>query len=162
MKFFSKALFAIFSIPVIEKFITHLIGLIEFKKDLCIHVRGFRIYSNTLDRILASLMWKYSSLEDYETRLLRKTLREGMTIIDIGANIGYYTLLMGKLVGKDGTVYAFEPEKNNYRLLEKNILINKIPNIIPTQKAAANGEGTVRLFISKGHRGDHRIYVSDD
>jgi len=154
--------FDLINIPPIRFTAKKILGLIEFKKDICIHVGGFRIYSNTIDRLLASLMWKFESLEGYESQVLKDHLKKGMTIIDIGANIGYYTLLMGQITGPDGIVYAFEPEPNNFRLLSKNILKNNIQNIHPFQKAVSDKNGFIKLFISKEHRGDHKIFETDD
>ena len=61
-------------------------------------------------------------LRDYErdTRILcQKLLHSGMTMVDVGAHIGYYSLLAAKLVGEEGKVYAFEPDPLNYSLLKK-------------------------------------------
>ena len=162
MSTLSSTFFDLINIPFIRLTAKKILGLIEFKKDICIHVGGFRIYSNTIDRLLASLMWKFESLEGYESQVLKDHLKKGMTIIDIGANIGYYTLLMGQITGPDGIVYAFEPEPNNFRLLSKNILKNNIQNIHPFQKAVSDKNGSIKLFISKEHRGDHKIFETDD
>ena len=58
-----------------------------------------------------------------------------MVVVDIGSNIGYYTLIAAKILGSSGKVYAFEPEPNNYELLLKNIEVNGYTNIVPVQKA---------------------------
>lgn len=58
-----------------------------------------------------------------------KILKEGDTVLDIGANIGYYALLESKLVGVSGVVYAVEPIRNNLSLLKKNIKLNNADNI---------------------------------
>jgi FkbM family methyltransferase len=107
-------------------------------------------------------MWKYSLLEADEIRLVKNTIKEGMTIIDIGANIGYYTLIMGRLVGRNGLIYAFEPEQNNFRLLKKNIELNQANNIFAINKAISDNNTGGRIYISKWNRGDHRIFDSGD
>ena len=135
---------------------------LEFRKDFRINVKGIGLFSNTFDRLIACLMWKYSLLEATEIHLIKKTIKEGMTIIDIGANIGYYTLMMGKLVERNGVVYAFEPEQNNYRLLKKNIQINRAKNIFAIRKAVSDNISEGRIYINKWNRGDHRIYDSGD
>ena len=58
-----------------------------------------------------------------------------MIVIDIGSNIGLYTILLANLTGKDGKVFSFEPEPNNFRLLRKSIYANKITNVIPYKVA---------------------------
>jgi len=56
--------------------------------------------------------------------LLKGICKEGMTVIDIGANIGTHTILMSKLVGEKGNVYAFEPSKNHVEILFYNLMMN--------------------------------------
>ena len=69
------------------------------------------------------------------TALVKRIVRNGDIVVDIGAHIGYYTLIFARLVGPKGKVFAFEPEPNNFNLLIKNIKINGYKNIIPVQKA---------------------------
>ena len=72
-----------------------------------------------------------------------------MTVVDIGANYGSYTLIASKLVGNDGRVYAFEPEPGNYDILVKNIEMNGYTNVTPIRKAVSNKQGKVRLYVDK-------------
>lgn len=97
--------------------------------------------------------------EEFETELFKKRIKKGMTVVDIGANWGWYTLIAAKLVGEKGKVYAFEPEPCNYDLLVKNIEINGYDNIIPVQKAVSNKVGTVKLFLTQDNPGGHTIYI---
>jgi ABC-type sulfate transport system substrate-binding protein len=60
---------------------------------------------------------KYGIYEEGETRFIQKSLKPSFTVVDIGANIGYYTLIMAGLAKH---VYAFEPEPKNFEMLEKN------------------------------------------
>jgi FkbM family methyltransferase len=69
-------------------------------------------------------------------------------VVDIGANIGYYTLIAARLVGKKGTVYAFEPEPTNYKLLCENIAINGYTNVVPIEKAVSNATGKTKLYVN--------------
>lgn len=64
------------------------------------------------------------SFERYSTKILCKIIKPGWIIYDIGANIGYYTILFSKLTGMKGKVYSFEPDQDNCRLLQKNIKLN--------------------------------------
>jgi FkbM family methyltransferase len=96
--------------------------------------------------------------EKYTTALFKELVGGGMNVIDIGANIGYYTLLAAKLVGDEGKVFAFEPEPQNYALLLRNIELNGYKNIIPQQKAVANTTGKVKLFLDKLEPGAHSLY----
>jgi len=100
--------------------------------------------------------------EKHETELFSGVVKEGMTVVDLGANIGYYTLLAAKLVGEKGKVFAFEPEPHNFALLVKNIKANGYDNVVPVQKAVSNRSGTTRLFLHQEDAGRHKIYDSHD
>jgi FkbM family methyltransferase len=86
--------------------------------------------------------------EKYETALFKKMVQDGMVVVDIGANIGYYTLIAARLVGNEGIVYAFEPEPSSYELLCKNIQANGYTNIIPIEKAVSKTNGKTRLYVN--------------
>lgn len=132
------------------------------RRDISIKVHDHKMYSSSLDRIFALCLWKFSAMESFETKLLRGITKPGMTVFDIGANIGYYTLILADLVGERGKVYAFEPDPENYRLLVKNIEANKYNNIIPIQKAVSNKTEKIKLFLSEEHKGNHKIYDSGE
>ena len=68
--------------------------------------------------------------ERWGTKIVENYVKEGDYVVDLGANIGYYTLIFAKLVGKKGKVFAFEPDKDNFRLLKKNIQTNCYSNIV--------------------------------
>lgn len=91
------------------------------------------------------------------TKFVKNNIKKGDTVIDLGANIGYWTCLLAELVGKEGHVYAFEPEPHNFELLKKNIEINNYQNVTLEQKAISNKTGKTNLFISDV-KTDHRIY----
>lgn len=82
------------------------------------------------------------------TELFKKEVKLGMTVVDLGAHVGYFSLLAAKLVGEKGRVFAFEPAPDNYTLLTKNIAINGYKNVIPIQKAVSNESGQIRLLLA--------------
>lgn len=97
---------------------------------------------------------------NYETgtvTLLEQLLKPGMVFLDVGANIGFFTVLAARLVGTSGAVYAFEPEPSNFQLLSKNIQANYYENIHPLQSAVSNYTGTIELHVSKLDNGSHSI-----
>lgn len=105
----------------------------------------------------------YITFRDWErptTEMFKKIVKEGDIVVDLGANIGYFTLLAARLVGKKGKVYAFEPEPTNYSLLTKNIELNGYDNVIPVQKAVSNTKEMVKLFLSDTDTGAHTIRQS--
>jgi FkbM family methyltransferase len=71
---------------------------------------------------------KYSCFEKDSTLTTKKILKSGDVVLDIGANIGYYTVFMSKIIGKDGKVLCFEPTKYYRDVLKKNVQVNKIEN----------------------------------
>ena len=81
------------------------------------------------------------------TRHLRKVLRKGSVFYDIGANVGYFTLLASELVGGEGEVHAFEPVPANSELLARNIEQNTIQNVILNEIAVSSEPGTLTLFL---------------
>ena len=81
------------------------------------------------------------------TRHLRKVLRRGSVFYDIGANVGYFSLLASELVGGEGEVHAFEPVPANQELLARSIERNSIQNVIVNRSAVSSESGTLTLFL---------------
>jgi len=88
----------------------------------------------------------------------KKTLKPGMTFVDVGANIGLFSLMAARAVGPTGHVYAFEPDAGNAALLRKNIEQNGYSNVTVIQKAVSDKSGTITLHQSGFNTGDHRTY----
>ena len=80
--------------------------------------------------------------------LVAQHLQPGMRAFDLGANIGYYTLLMSQRVGDDGWVYAVEPHPDNYALLRHNLASNAVRNVIAEQIAVADHYGAAALLLA--------------
>jgi len=91
----------------------------------------------------------YGIYEPRETKLLKQEIRKGDTVIDIGASIGYYTLLFSRLVGENGRVFAFESNPDDFDLLKKNVLLNDYKNIIVENKAVSNRNGESVIYRNK-------------
>lgn len=97
-----------------------------------------------------------------ETALAKEFVRSGDVVLDIGAHIGYFTLLLSGLVGETGKVFAFEPDPANYDLLVKNIELNKLKNVIAVQKAIGNNNEIMPLYLSTENTRYHNVYNWDD
>ncbi|MCX6815532.1 MAG: FkbM family methyltransferase [Candidatus Aenigmarchaeota archaeon] len=76
------------------------------------------------------------------------------TVVDIGAHIGSFTLFAAKMAKR---VYAFEPNKDNWILLKKNIAINKIKNVTAVNAAVSGKNGFVKLYVNTENTGGHRL-----
>jgi FkbM family methyltransferase len=74
----------------------------------------------------------------------------GDVCLDVGAHIGYYTLLAAKLVGPDGHVHAFEPSPGSYERLVANVRLNRLDNVTAHELAVGDERGTVRLYEPDG------------
>ena len=85
-----------------------------------------------------------------ETEFCKKEINLGDTVIDIGANIGYFTLIFAKLVGKTGKVISFEPDPRSFKILEKNVELNGFQNVELINKAVSNQNKKVKLFMNTG------------
>ena len=154
----SESFFNVLNFKQIRSFANGLSHQIGDLIKLSIRLKGFRLYANSIDRILAILFWKWSILEGFESNYILSKIEPGWTVIDIGANIGFYTVQFSKKVGKYGKVFAVEPSLNNVYLLKKNILVNRLKNVSIIEKAISSKTGDGKLYLSKGHSGDHRIY----
>lgn len=87
------------------------------------------------------------------------SVKPGDVCLDIGANYGYYTLMLSKLCGPGGTVHAFEPVKGTYATLLEVMAANQIANVMPHNCALSNRTGTGRMIFN--HQGDLSACLSD-
>jgi FkbM family methyltransferase len=95
-----------------------------------------------------------------EIRLIESIVKPGDSILDIGANIGFYTTLFSKLVGEKGAVLAFEPEPLNFKYLNRNC--DQLRNVKLINKAVSDTTGTLKIYLSKMLNVDHRTYKIED
>ena len=85
--------------------------------------------------------------------VLQDLCRPGMTVFDVGANVGYFTLLLSRAVGSTGKVIAFEPDPGNLANLRRNLRANAIDNVSVMAAAATDKDGEARFesAASMGH-----------
>jgi FkbM family methyltransferase len=100
--------------------------------------------------------------EESTTDIFKKLLKEGDVVVDMGANIGYFTLLAAQLVGAGGKVYSFEPEPRNFGYLTKNIELNNYTQVNAFQKAVSDKNGTINLYVSNVETGSHTIIPDEE
>lgn len=89
--------------------------------------------------------------------LLRGLAAPGMHAVDAGAHLGYHSILLSRRVGPEGRVSAFEPDPDNRRLLQANLLLNDCRNVEVHAAALGDGAGRARLARSPDNLGDHRL-----
>jgi len=104
--------------------------------------------SNPADRDTVLCMREFGCPEPEVLHLLVRALRPGDFVIDGGANIGFLTIVMSKLVGKYGRVLAIEPGENNLAKLRTNIRLNGISNFEICDKPLWSKEQEVTYYYS--------------
>ena len=132
--------------------------IVKLPRPVRIKVAGQKICAETLDRIVSLWLRKFTSMERFELKLWTEIIQPGMVVADIGANLGFYTLLAASRIGSSGWIHAFEPDPENCALLARSIKANGYKNVTTYQVAIADRIGEAFLYLRKEHRGDHRIY----
>jgi FkbM family methyltransferase len=125
------------------------------RKKVVENVNGYTMHVDDIDTL--ALSWHHV-FEPTTTDFFKKNILPGQTVIDLGANIRYFTLLFAGLVGPEGHVYAFEPEPENANLLRKNLKINSVNNVTVIEKAVGNEDSIRLLYRSKTNLGNHQIF----
>ncbi len=93
--------------------------------------------------------------EPEQTRLFEAHVAPGATVLDVGAHVGYYTLLSAVLAGPSGQVFAFEPNPANAAFLRRHVAINRLGNVRVEQAAVSDREGTARFDFGSGSGTGH-------
>jgi len=120
-------------------------------------LRRLPVYSTLLpdgNKILirpADRSHEWTVQEIYQERAYERmfNISVGDTVIDVGANIGVFTVKASKLVGPAGTVISLEPSPKSFTLLEANIMRNHLSNVKPFEYAAWDSEGEASLFVDR-------------
>lgn len=142
--FARRGVFARLLCPAAEKH-EKLFGKYEFHMDL------------SLGRLQKILFLKPETYEPETQQALRERLGPGKTALDIGANSGYFSVLMADAVGPSGHVYSFEPVPVSYALLEKNIRVNHLTQIEAVPLALSDRAGSAELHLHPTNDGGHSL-----
>ena len=118
------------------------------------------VHDPARDRFITPSLIHAGCFEPFQTELVVNEVRPGDVAIDLGAHIGYYTLLLARLVGPTGRVLAFEPDPDNFALLSRNVEMNGYANVELFNAAASDRPGRSPLFRSPDNAGDHRLHES--
>lgn len=105
----------------------------------------------------------YALRENYEKELvyLHRFISPGMVVIDGGANCGIYTVLAAKLVGPSGLVLSFEPGREAFSVLEKNVRLNRFQNVHAYHSALSDKEATAPLYHHRGSPNSYSLGAPD-
>ncbi len=119
------------------------------------------IVLNPKDPVVSGAL-RFGVYEKAESRWFQSVCHPGMTFLDVGANIGYYTALGSHLVGLKGKVISVEPDPESFSYLEQTISANNSNNVLAFQVAASDKKTHLPLYISTENRGDNRLYASSE
>jgi FkbM family methyltransferase len=118
-------------------------------------VNGHLMYVLTRDLSLGPWLMLDGTWENEITAIFETLVRPGMTVVEVGANVGYFTLLAAKLVGPRGRVHAFEPDPEVCELLRDNVEINGYDDRVRVRRAAVGeAAGRATFHAATRHRGN--------
>lgn len=130
-------------LPILKSIINHFIKIAT--PDI-VDIGDGKLIFNKEDPVMTGWV-SFGSFEPETVKLFRQSLKKDMVIVDIGANIGYYSVIASNRVGPNGKVFAYEPDNDNFAFLNKNIEINKLTNTIPIMTALSDSIGERDLYI---------------
>jgi len=123
-----------------------------------VEVEGFKLYLHEGGDLLSDSLLITKNYEPVETNIIRGIIKEGDIVVDAGANIGYYTVLLSKAAGPTGKVYAFEPGKECFELLSRNVLENNCSNVVLINKALSDKEGDIKFYVNDKDKASSSIF----
>lgn len=109
------------------------------------------------DEVITPALQATGGWDPGETALLGARIRPGMTVVDGGAHVGYFTCLAARLTGPRGLVLAFEPSPRNHELLLANVWRNGFTNVVCLPWALGRENGFGSLALSSANTGDNRL-----
>lgn len=121
-------------------------------KPSYVMVEGFKLYIHKGKDLLSDSILISKEYEPIETKIIKDLVKEGDVVVDAGANIGYYTVLLSRAVGPTGKVYAFEPNKESFNLLKRNVKENDCNNVVLINKAISNKEGEIKFYVNENDK----------
>ena len=93
------------------------------------NIHGNKMIININDPGISRELLMDGTHEPQTTELIKTVLKPDMHIVEVGANVGYYTLIEAEIIGEGGRVYAIEPVPENYFFLQRNVNLNKYGNV---------------------------------
>ncbi len=130
----------------------HLLALKQLNKPIKLWLHDER------DQHVSKCIAETGIWEAYETELFIDRLTAATVFVDVGANIGYYTAIAADQFAGSGHVFAFEPDPDNFQLLNKNLQENDLLHVDAVNAALSDQRGEGHLFLNTSNFGDHQIY----
>jgi len=137
-----------------------------YRKPEVLIIQGSKMYLNVWesDKNIRKTFRVYARLGIHEpitTHFIQEILKERDIFIDLGANIGYFSMLAARAVGAKGQVFSFEPEERNFKYLTRNKELNNYSQMKPLNMAVSNKKGRVKLYICPYDTGHHTIQQAE-
>ena len=127
-----------------------------------IAIGSYEFLYDMRDKSVGRILYLFRQYERNELAFLTARLELGMTLVDVGANTGCFTLLGSKLVGPEGAVIAFEPAPENVRILTANAKLNGLQNVCVVEMGVCDRPMQLLVHLSRINPGDHRTYDGRD
>jgi len=108
-------------------------------------VQGFKLKRGRTTRIPILT----GEIDPAITALIKKNVHKGMTVFDLGANFGWFSLIFSKLVGPSGHVYTFEADPTLIKTINENVKLNKLDNVTVIPKAISNKSGISEFSLNE-------------
>ena len=137
---------------LIARLVDYYFTVVLFSRKTVVRlVNGYKMQLSFEEPGISKGLLLFRTREKAELGVVKKILKPGMRFLDIGANIGFYTILAAKIVGKNGKVYAYEPYPTSYNVLIDNIKLTGISNIVDAHNMAVADESIIKkLYLGKG------------
>jgi FkbM family methyltransferase len=120
------------------------------KREVIRKVNNYPMILNFQEEGLSRDLMIRREREIGETEIIKKIVKPGMCILEVGANVGYYTILMGKLIGKSGKIYAYEPYPRSVEILSRNLKLNNLTDVVEVHSMAVSTENTIKkLYLGR-------------
>lgn len=113
------------------------------------------------ERVRLAAAYRHVTWNTEEYDAFRRDVSAGDVVLDVGANLGAYTLLFGQWVGPSGQVYAFEPAPRTRRGLARHVALNDLEHLVSVRAEAMSREDGRARFRADGERGDNRLAAGD-
>ena len=134
--------------------------IILFLLPKSVNVGGATVVLNKQDPVVSGAL-TFRIYERNEIAFFKRILEPGQTMLDIGANVGLYTALAGKIIGPAGRIMSFEPDLQSLKYLKETVSKNNLDFAEVINAAASDQWGSARLHVSNSNRGDNRLYANE-
>lgn len=121
-------------------------------------IHGYKMYLSLRQPGISDSLNRFGTREPEHRFIVERYLKKGMCVLDIGGNIGYYTLMAARIVGPSGKVYSVEPHPDNCRILNKSVVENGFESIVEVEELAISDQDGTRDFNVAGSSNLHSFH----